>query len=169
MAGAEQQLSCKKCGSVYFQEAEFREYFAGGSVDPTRELYPMPGGQVCVRVCLCGHPMPRRAPDGDTRERFQSSLKAALEFRSAGEPEAMRRQLDEEYANRKELSQVQAYVKELKAIVADRETALARLEKEPAKGTSKETAGKGGSVRARAARKRKKSKVLAKPRRKARR
>jgi hypothetical protein len=87
MTGVDQQLCCEKCGSVYFQEAEFKEYYAGMySATPGEELHPISGPQVPVRVCLCGHPMPRRAPDRDIRQRFQVSVKAALDFRSAQEP-----------------------------------------------------------------------------------
>lgn len=121
MALTNKKLQCEKCGSVYFQPAEFREFYSGRySATPGGELYPVEGQEpVSVRVCLCGYPArPAHILDVDTRGRFLDSLQKALAFRATCEPRALRQQFHGEYARRQELVELQQALSRLHAVVA---------------------------------------------------
>ena len=115
-------------------------------------------------------PRPIRNLKREFQDKFRVSLEAALTFRSACQPEALRQQLATEYASQKELRKLQAALKNLQVIVANREKALGpRLESERAQGVTEESIGSGRAATGiRAGRKRKRRNASAKPRSKAR-
>jgi hypothetical protein len=145
MSRVDQQLQCEKCGSVYFQSADFREFHAGYSANPGSELYPMEGPSVSVRVCLCGHPMPRVGTVGrETRRNFAASLETALAFRATREPKALRKHFANKYASRKELVEMQAALVRLQELIADRNRVVAPR-RESAFAPGGKNSGSGGS------------------------
>jgi hypothetical protein len=144
---------------VYFQPAEFREFYSGYSATPGGELYVMPGERsVPVRVCLCGHPMPTRTPLArEIRQSFGDSLAKALGFRARCEPEALQEYFGNKYASRKKLEQLREELRKLQQIVIDRQEPLVLA------GAGKRTAtesksGSGGSNAIRAGAKQKPAK-----------
>jgi len=70
---------CPKCGSTFFQEAEFRQYLGFG---PAGGIHP-PDSTRRVRICICGHPMaPAKAVRLDApAESLRESLRLAWERR----------------------------------------------------------------------------------------
>jgi hypothetical protein len=74
-------IACERGGSVYFHQAEFRQYCeqlyssaAGGGLSSSTDLPQL------IRICICGEPLPdsgiRRA--GDDARSFNSGLSAVL-------------------------------------------------------------------------------------------
>jgi hypothetical protein len=100
------RVTCTKCGSTYFQLAEFRQYRGGiCSATPGGELSPI-GPPIEVRVCLCGHPIaPRKRLSlmPDLRKSVNESLEGAQRFRHSTEPETIQRGIREEFASKAEL------------------------------------------------------------------
>lgn len=103
-------VACERCGSVYFQEAEFRQYReqlyssgVGGGVSPVTDL---PQG---IRICICGEPMPDtgiRRMGSDARS-FTMCVAAAKAHRARQQPAALLQELLAELATKEELAEAQ--------------------------------------------------------------
>ena|SRR5579883_1559902 len=134
MPGNDSTLQCEKCGSVYFQKAEFREYHSGYSATPGGELHPVESQRsIPVRICLCGHPIPWVTTlDQKTSRSFETSLEKAVTFRETREPKALRKHFNGKYASRKELQQVQENISKLLAIAANRQSSPKSIVAKPA-------------------------------------
>jgi hypothetical protein len=103
-------LACDRCGSVYFQEAEFGQYRGG--------LYSSaPGGEIShltdlpqrARICICGEPMPDTSirPTGEDARSFAQSVAAAKAHRARQQPDALLQELLAELAAKKHLAEAQ--------------------------------------------------------------
>jgi hypothetical protein len=103
-------IACERCGSVYFHQAEFRQYreglyssAAGGGLSPVSDLPQL------IRICICGEPLPdsgiRRL--GDYARSFNQSVRAAKSHRAKQQPEALLEELQKALATRKELAETQ--------------------------------------------------------------
>ena len=110
MKHTQKPVTCDRCGSVYFQEAEFAQYRGGlysagvgGEISRVSDL-PQP-----IWICLCGEPMPdpslkRNGPDARS---FSQSVAAAKAQLARQRPEALLQELLAELAPKKELAEAQ--------------------------------------------------------------
>ena len=117
---ATRDLQCEKCGSVFFQEAEFRQY--RGSVyssAPGGAMYALESenGPVRACVCLCGHPTLFRSGVRRAPADFRDSLVAALRRRATSAPEALQASLAEEFASTEGMAELKSKLARLQEIV----------------------------------------------------
>lgn len=126
-------VTCDHCGSVYFHEAEFKEYRG--------EMYSSGvGGAICqlsdlpqrIRVCVCGEPVPdpsiRRA--GPDARNFTQCVAQAKAHRARQRPAALLQELLGELAGKTELAATQERLanleQALKVITAEMESSEKR-------------------------------------------
>ena len=89
-------VACERCGSVYFQEAELRQYRGGlYSSGVGGELSPISEMSQPLWICICGEPLPdasiRRV--GEDARSFHKSVEAAKAHRARQRPEALLQEL----------------------------------------------------------------------------
>jgi hypothetical protein len=105
-------MSCERCGSVYFHEADFVQYRSGmyssGAGGEISKLSDLPQR---MRICICGEPMPdpniRRA--GPDARSFRQCVAQAKAHRAKQQPEALLQELLAELAGKKELAEAQEW------------------------------------------------------------
>lgn len=120
MNRSERKLRCEKCGSEFFQDTEFRQYYAGTySSAPGGELYAVPSETAPVRLCLCGHPVSVKTSllGATARKSFAESLDAALRCRAQAEPETLRARLLKEFGTKEALAELHGTLAALQQIV----------------------------------------------------
>jgi hypothetical protein len=130
-------MPCERCGSVYFQEAEFRQYrggmYSSGGGEGLSPVTELPQ-RICI--CICGEPMPdasiRRR--GDDARSFTKWMAAAKAHRAKQEPEALLRELRAQLATKQELAETQERL-------ANLEQALRVIAAEPAKARKRKDTG----------------------------
>lgn len=114
------QLVCEECGSLVFNEAEFREYLRDwSSATPGADLRPISPDPIHTLVCLCGNPiLPGRLRGyGNQRfvARFRKSFAKATEYRER--LRATNAKLDKRYASKEQEKRLEERVAKLEQIV----------------------------------------------------
>ena len=114
-------LRCEKCGSEFFQEAEFRQYRGNAySAAPGGAMYPLDGegGPARVCLCLCGHPIPLlRRSIRSVPASFSESLTAALRCRAASDPAALEAKLKKAFSSAQEMAEWERKLAQLREVV----------------------------------------------------
>jgi hypothetical protein len=123
MQKPEDPMECPNCGGVYFQEAEFRQYYkqtysssVGGELHAVSDADDK-GPR--VRVCLCGHLIPIAALSvkRENRENFAESLEKAMHYRRMLDPAELETRILQIYANKQDATELKHKLAHLLEIV----------------------------------------------------
>lgn len=96
------KAACPKCGSTFFQEAEYRQYQVHASAVPGGGLQP--SDEVCrVKTCMCRETLPvhtiMRYID-DVEKSFQESLNWRSKCRDSRHPDKILADLADDFITR---------------------------------------------------------------------
>jgi hypothetical protein len=116
------QLCCERCGSVYFVEAEFRQYREMSSSMPGGDLSPVTEASIRALICICGHPIPPGNLRGQSMSRedhasFHRSFEVARQYREVAQPQAIIGRLAESFAGREKYEKLAEQIAKLEAIL----------------------------------------------------
>jgi hypothetical protein len=101
-------VACERCGSLYFYQAEFRQYremlYSSGAVGGLS----VSAQSQQIRICICGEPRPDAGQrSGEDAHSFEKCVVVAKALRAKQQPEALLQELLAELATKKELAEAQ--------------------------------------------------------------
>ena len=113
------KAECPKCGSTFFQEADYRQYQVYASAVPGGGLQPSDESRQ-LRICLCGEilPVAHRVRYDEVGKSLQESLQMAQKYRAGRDPDKILAELAHDFITRSEFQALIEQMDKLQALLA---------------------------------------------------